>query len=88
VFPTLCGSVFYNVHPAKYKFNIGDHMQIRISKIKRMFEKGWVPNFSKHTFIVSEMFPRHPPIYDYDSEELKGTFYDKEIQKVIKHDDV
>ena len=34
------------------------------------------------------MLPRHPPIYDYDSEELKGTFYDKEIQKVIKHDDV
>jgi hypothetical protein len=55
VFPTLCGSVFYNVHPAaKYKFNIRDHMQIRISKIKRMFEKGWVPNLSKQTFIVSE----------------------------------
>ncbi len=27
-------------------------------------------------------------IKDYDGEELKGTFYDKELQKVIKQDDV
>ena len=25
---------------------------------------------------------------EYDNEELKGTFYDKELQKVIKKDDV
>ena len=25
---------------------------------------------------------------DYDDEELKGTFYDKELQKIIKQDDV
>ena len=25
---------------------------------------------------------------DHDAEELKGTLYDKELQKVIKHDDV
>ena len=25
---------------------------------------------------------------DYDSEELKGMFYEKELQKVIKSDDV
>jgi hypothetical protein len=24
----------------------------------------------------------------YDDEELKGTFYDKELQKIIKQDDV
>ena len=31
-------------HP-KYKFKIGD--QVRISKIKRTFEKGYLPNFSR-----------------------------------------
>ena len=25
---------------------------------------------------------------DYDDEELKGTFYDKELQKVIRQDNV
>ncbi len=37
------------------------------------------------------MLPRNPPVYklkDYDGEELKGAFYDKELQKVIKYDDV
>ena len=31
------------VKHVKYKFNIGD--QVRISKIKRTFEKGYLPNF-------------------------------------------
>ena len=35
--------------------------------------------------------PRDPPVYklkDYDGEEFKGKFYDKELQKVVKSDDV
>ena len=62
-----------------------------ISKIKRKFEKGYLPNFSKEIFTISEQVPRDPPVYklkDYDNEELKGTFYDKELQKIIKQDDV
>ena len=77
------------VKHVKYKFNIGD--QVRISKIKRTFEKGSLPNFSKEIFTVSKQIPRDPPVYklkDYDGEELKGTFYEKELQKVIKPDDV
>ena len=73
----------------KYKFKIGD--QVRISKIKRKFEKGYLPNFSKEIFTISKQVPRDPPVYklkDYDNEELKGTFYDKELQKIIKQDDV
>jgi hypothetical protein len=45
VFHALYGSAFDNVQPVKYKFNIGD--PVRISKIKRKFEKGYLPNFSK-----------------------------------------
>ena len=40
---------------------------------------------------VSKRLPRDPPVYkltDYDGEELKRTFYDKELQKVVKNDDV
>lgn len=78
-----------DVKNVTYKFKIGD--QVRISKIKRKFEKGYLPNFSKEIFTVSKQVPRDPPVYklkDYDDEELKGTFYDKELQKVIKQDDV
>ena len=75
--------------PVKYKFEIGD--QVRISKMKRTFEKGYLPKFSKEIFTVSQQIPRDPPVYklkDYDQEELSGTFYNEELQKVIKEDDV
>ena len=47
--------------PPKYKFEIGD--QVRISKMKRTFEKGYLPNFSKEIFTVSQQIPRDPPVY-------------------------
>ena len=53
----------------KYTFNVGD--QVRISKIKRQFEKGYVTNFSKEIFVVSKQIPRDPPVYklkDYGGE--------------------
>ena len=89
VFHALYHNVLDNVQPVKYKFKIGDH--IRISKIKRKFEKGYLPNYSKEIFTVSKTVPRNLVVYklkDYDGEELKGTFYDKELQKVIKHYDM
>ena len=73
----------------KYKFDVGD--QVRICKMKRTFEKGYLPNFSKEIFTISQQIPRQPPVYklkDYDQEELDGTFYNEELQKVIKEDDV
>jgi hypothetical protein len=77
------------VKNVRYKFKIGD--QVRISKVKRTFEKGYLPNFSKEIFAISKQIPCDPPVYklkDLDGEELKGTFYKKELQKVIKGDDV
>ena len=78
-----------NVKRKKPKLKTGD--QVRISKIKRKFEKGYLPNFLKEIFTVSQTIARNPPVYklkDYDGEELKGTFYDKELQRVIKHGDI
>ena len=88
VWHTLYGDNGEAKHPA-YKFKTGG--QVRISKIKRTFDKGYLPNFSKGIFTVSKQVPRDPPVYklkDCDGEELKGTFYEKELQKVIKSDDV
>ena len=89
VWHTLYGDRPARKKRVKYKFSIGD--QVRISKMKRKFEKGYLPNFSKEIFTISKQIPRHPPVYklkDYDQEELDGTFYKEELQKIIKEDDV
>ena len=39
---------------------------------------------------MSKTLPRRPPVYkikDYDGEELQGTFYEKELQRIIKRND-
>ncbi|CAB4014504.1 Hypothetical predicted protein [Paramuricea clavata] len=69
------------------EFNIGD--QVRISKAKRTFRKGYLPNWTEEVFTVTKRVPRRPPVYniaDYDGEELEGTFYEQELQKVNKSD--
>ena len=42
-------------------------------------------------FTISAQIPRQPPVYklkDYDGEELDGTFYEQELQRVIKSDNL
>ena len=59
--------------------------QVRISKIKRKFEKGYLPLLT-----VSKTIPPRPSVCKikyYDGQELHGTFYEKELQKVFKHND-
>ncbi len=89
IWHTLYGDRPSRKRKIKYKFSVGD--EVRISKMKRKFEKGYLPNFSREIFTVSKQVPRYPPVYklkDYDQEELDGTFYNEELQKVIKEDDV
>ena len=73
----------------RYKFQVGD--RIRISKVKRMFEKSYHPNFTEEMFTIYKRFARQVPVYklkDDAGEILDGTFYEAELQKVIKEDDV
>lgn len=74
---------------AKFKFKVGD--QVRISKIKRIFEKGYLPGWTEEIFTISKRIRRRPPVYqlkDYSGEVLEGTFYESELQEVKKTDDV
>jgi transposase InsO family protein len=69
--------------PINFKFEIGD--TVRISKIKRHFEKGYLPNWTEEVFVVGEKFARNPPVYtlkDLNSDKIEGVFYEPEIQKV------
>jgi hypothetical protein len=58
---------------------------VRISKAKKQFKKGYLPNWSEEIFTVHEVKRTQPPVYvlrDYHNEVLEGTFYEQELQKV------
>ena len=73
----------------KPTFKVGD--QVRISKTKRTFEKGYLPNYTEEIFTISKVLYTQPPTYkvkDYNGEELDGILYKEELSRVIKEDDV
>jgi len=78
-------TLYANQPPKRgYAFELGD--EVRISKRKKLFDKGYLPNWSEEIFTISKRIPRNPPVYklkEYDGDELEGTFYEQELQRVI-----
>ena len=65
------------------KFEVVDH--VRISKYKNIFGKGYTPNWSEEIFVIKEIkntVPRTYVMNDPNGEEIIGTFYEKELQKI------
>ena len=65
------------------KFKVGYH--IRISKYKNIFAKGYIPNWSEEVFVIEEVKNTFSWTYvtsDVNGEEIIGTFYEKELQKI------
>ena len=65
------------------KFKAGDH--VRISKYKNIFAKGYTPNWSEEVFVIKKIGNTVPWTYvidDLNGEEITGTFYEKELQKI------
>ena len=63
------------------KFKVGD--QVRISKYKNIFAKGYTPNWSE-VFVVSKIENTVPWTYvatDLNGEVITRSFYEKELQK-------
>lgn len=64
---------------------------VRISKIRGVFTKSSLVNWTTEIFYVRESIPGNPPTYklqDYDGEEIEGRFYRQELQPIVKNDDV
>ena len=64
---------------------------VRISKARRAFKKGYLPQWTEEIFTIVERKSTQPPTFvlaDYAGEVLRGTFYPQELQKVLKSDDV
>ncbi len=66
----------------KPKFKVGD--KVRISRIKGIFEKGYLPNWSEAIYIIHQVKLTNPVTYilkDTADELIEGSFYEKELQK-------
>ena len=69
----------------KTKFVVGDH--VRLSKARTVFAKGYLPNWTEEIFTVIQVINNKPTQYkvrDSREEEIVGSFYGPELQKVTK----
>ena len=80
----------YNEHPSNKKnpkFKVGDN--VRISKYKNIFAKGYTPNWSEEVFVINKIKNTVPWTYaisDLNGKEITGSFYEKELQKTNQKD--
>jgi transposase InsO family protein len=81
VWQTLYGGI--NETPSTPKLCEGD--RVRLSKSRTPFKKGYLPTWTGELFTVSRIHLSNPITYiikDDNGEELAGTFYFEELQKV------
>ena len=71
------------------KFSVGD--RVRIEKYKHVFQKGYLPRFTKEIFTVAEVHTERSPIVyrlrDDKNEIIKGWFYANDLCKTLENDD-
>ena len=86
------GTVYFNLYGdmetsrQKPKFKVGE--KVRISKYKRnVFDKGYTANWTEEVFTVDKIQYTNPITYrlkDLSGEEISGSFYEQEMQKVVQ----
>ncbi|XP_048588870.1 uncharacterized protein LOC116617272 [Nematostella vectensis] len=66
------------------RFQVGD--QVRLSKVKQTFTKGYLPNWTEEVFTVGQVLDHVTPtayiLREWDGDALEGRFYEPELQKV------
>lgn len=80
--------LFSQIYCPKYKpshlnkYRVGDY--VRVSKLKRVFDKGFTRNWSTETFKIHKVFSTAPPTYllqDAKGEVVQGRFYEQKLQR-------
>ena len=84
-------SKYQKVKKIKFLFKVGD--KVRISHLRSAFQREYDIKWSGEIFKISKRFLRQgQPIYriiDWFNKPVKGTFYQKELQKVnVKNTDI
>jgi len=84
----MYGNIAQQVVPLKSskKESSKEGTTVRISKAKAIFDKGYMPNWTRELFKVKKQMKRLPKtvykLTDYADEDIGGTFYPDEVQKV------
>ena len=72
-----------------FKFTVGD--KVRISHLRNVFSREYDQKWSGEIFVIAARYMRGGlPLYrlkDYMDDEIKGSFYQSELQKVNIHED-
>lgn len=82
VYNNIYGEYFASKKKMTPKFAKGDF--VRINTTKMIFQKGYEANFTIEVFKIVKVYKRFPPVYkvkDLADEDIKGTFYERELQK-------
>lgn len=69
--------------PHKIIYKLGD--TVRIAKHRTIFQKGYTANWSAEIFTVNDVLNTNPPTYkieDTSGNEILGSFYTHELQKI------
>ena len=81
-------TLYSDVKIKQPKLKVGD--KVRLSMTRVQFRKGYLPGWTNEIFVVAKAIAGSPPYYkikDLNDEILEGTFYDAELQKIVKKDD-
>jgi len=73
----------------KFKFDVGD--TVRISIKRQPFDKSYTGNWSEELFKIHSRYETVPVTYglnDLAEENIRGKFYEQELQKVAETDRV
>jgi hypothetical protein len=65
------------------RIRVGD--LVRITAAAHIFKKGYLPNWTREIFKISEVVNAEPVVYkleDLTRSSIEGTFYREELQKV------
>ena len=80
---TYFGSIELRSNDKDPKFKVGDH--VRISKYKIIFAKWYTPNWFEAVFVIKKGKNTVQWTYvinNLNGDEIIGTFYEKEVQKI------
>jgi hypothetical protein len=72
-----------------FKLKIGDY--VRLSYLKHPFSRDYQEKWTEEVFIIRERFHKEGialyKVKDWDGEEVKGTWYESELQQIDKNKD-
>ena len=91
---STAGQVWHRLYadPPPYKktdLHVGD--SVRISKARRTFKKGYLPQWTEEVFVIAQRQNTRPVTFrlkDWNGDDIRGSFYVQELQKVDKSDQV